>query len=771
MRGAWCVIRSTMPFTHHVLRATLLIIVAAILIVPMGAAAQEPPTTDPRFGLVLVPPEQQWLQRAAAAGAGSNRYQLNWWDVEKTPGEFDWSIPDRDVSAMRAAGLEVTMLLHAPPGWARAPGSDWVPGHLDTPWDAPENAWGNFVYTTVKRYSGQVRYYEIFNEPDLNKYWDGSPEQYARLLVIAYQAAKAADPDAQIIMAGMAHWINPRFAEEVLRSLRSFPDAEENGYFFDVAAWHWYSSSYQLYDRVLWARDLLTRYGMGDKSIWINETNLPVWGDGEGPQEAAQGFGTPEEQAAFIVQAFTNAFAAGAERVFVFRLDDGDMDETFGLMRNGGTPRPGYHAYEAVSTWLGDSRFVTREVRDDAIVSIFRRQGGQRVTVVWNRTDRSVSVDIPAIADEATLISLTGERETITSSAATYKLELPAGRRQTQSDGSVVTPVGGAPYFIVEKDLTPPQVDLAGLPTLSANADVDLAWETVTPSEAPIDRYEVQVRIDGSAWEPWRTVDEPAVTYAGEMGHRYAFRVRAVDTNGQTSPWPPDEQPMAQTVVGGAVVGRVADVTDDPLVNERICAAGHCTNSDHAGVFRLEGLPPGETRVNVLGWNAEATVTVEAGAEHILDTLRPSLGQSTLQQSGFDELTGWVVLPRAGARIRTESDTTFAQLDAGTRLAQHILLPAADASLLYLRYRTAGDVSLDVRLMRFGDERDERRLFYDTNTLGEWREIAFDLGAFAGNDGLLVVRADGDAGVLSLDTVWLGIPPQRSQLFLPMITN
>lgn len=736
----------------------------------MAASAQEP-APDPRFGLVLVPPEQQWIQRAVAAGARSNRYQLNWWDVEKTPGEFDWSDVDRDITAMRAAGMEVTVLLHAPPEWARAPGSEWVPDNLDTPWDSPENAWGNFVYETVKRYSGEVRYYEIFNEPDLNRYWDGSPEQYARLLATAYRAAKAADPDAQIIMAGMAHWINPRFSEEVLHSLRSLPNAEQNNYFFDVAAWHWYSSSYQLYERVLWARDLLTRYGMGHKPIWINETNLPIWGEGEGPQEAVRGFGTPREQAAFIVQAFTNAFAAGAERVFVFRLNDGNMDETFGLVREDGTPRAGYHAYTTASKWLGTSRFVTRDVRKDAVISIFRRPGGQRITVVWNRTDTRATIRLPAMGDEGTLVSMTGEQKTITADADEYEIELPAGRRETRDNGDVVTPVGGAPYFVVEQDLTPPQVDMASLPALSAKEDIDLTWEAATPSEAPIDRYEVEVRVDGGAWEQWRTVGEPAVTYAGEMGHRYAFRVRAVDTNGQTSPWPPDEQPMVQTVVGGALVGRVAGVTDDPLVAQHVCAAGRCTQTDHAGVFRLDGLPPGETRVSVLGWDAGATVTVEPGAERTLDTLRPALGESYLKQSEFDALTGWVVHPRSAARVRAEDDESYAQLDAGTRLAQHITLPADEELLFYLRYRTDSNASLDVRLMRFGDGNEERRLFYDTNTLGEWRQIGFDLSALAGNDGLLVVRADGNGGTLDLDTVWLGETPQQTKLFLPFVTD
>lgn len=772
LRLTSCVLRTVRLLTHYALRITsvsaLLLIV--VLLPPGAASAQDPPDGDPRFGLVLVPPERPWLQRAIEAGARSNRYQLNWWDVQPTPGEFDWSQSDRAISAMRTAGLDVTLLLHAPPAWARAPGSTWVPAHLDTAWDDPQNAWGAFVFETVNRYRGKVRYYEIFNEPDLEQYWDGTPEQYARTLAVAYRAARAADPDARIILAGMAHWSNPRFAEEVLQALRNLPEAESYNYFFDVAAWHWYSSSYQLYDRVMWARRLLNRYGMSGKPIWINETNLPIWGDGAGPQQPARGFGTPEEQAAFIAQAFTNAFAAGAKRVFIFRLDDGDMEETFGLMHDDGTPRPGYSAYRTTAELLGGSRFVTRDVRDTAILTVFRR-AGERISVVWNRTEHSTAIHVSAIAEQAQLISRSGASRTIHASEGEYEIILPAGRREMRPDGQLVTPVGGAPFFLVERDTTPPQVEVAGLPALSADETVSLAWETTTPSAAPIARYEVERRVDDGPWESWRVVTRPSLTFVSEMGHRYAFRVRAVDVNGLSSPWPPADQPMAETVVGGALVGRVATLLDEPMAGQRVCAAEHCTRTDEAGFFRLEGLPPGETDVRVLGHRVTASVTVEAGAERTVTTLRPALSEGLLEQSDLESLSEWVVLPRADARIRSEGDkTTFAQLAAGTRLAQHIQIPAEQTTILYLRYRTNG-ASLDVRLVHLQAGRKARRLFYDTDTLGEWREIGFDLSALSAEDALLVLEADGSDGTLDLDTVWLGPPPQGTELFLPMVTN
>ena len=46
--------------------------------------------------------------------------------------------------------------------------------------------------------------FELWNEPDLPPFWIGSPQDYAQLLKVGYQAVKAADPNALVVTAGMA---------------------------------------------------------------------------------------------------------------------------------------------------------------------------------------------------------------------------------------------------------------------------------------------------------------------------------------------------------------------------------------------------------------------------------------------------------------------------------------------------------------------------------------------------------------------------------------
>ena len=62
-----------------------------------------------------------------------------------------------------------------------------------------------------------------------------------------------------------------------------------------------------------WTRKILADRRMGGKQVWVNETNIPVWGDPTPTKrEPGSHRATPDEQAAFILQAYAYAFAAGA---------------------------------------------------------------------------------------------------------------------------------------------------------------------------------------------------------------------------------------------------------------------------------------------------------------------------------------------------------------------------------------------------------------------------------------------------------------------------
>jgi len=63
----------------------------------------------------------------------------------------------------------------------------------------PAAAFSKFAGTLARRYRGRIRYYELWNEPDLSRYWAGTVQQYVqRVLRPGYRAIKHADPRVRV---------------------------------------------------------------------------------------------------------------------------------------------------------------------------------------------------------------------------------------------------------------------------------------------------------------------------------------------------------------------------------------------------------------------------------------------------------------------------------------------------------------------------------------------------------------------------------------------
>ncbi|HPL30278.1 MAG TPA: cellulase family glycosylhydrolase, partial [Anaerolineae bacterium] len=152
------------------------------------------------------------LDLIRAAGFGFIRQEFPWEGLEiSAKGDYwdhkwdvsAWQKYDRIVDMANERGLEVIARLDNPPAWAR---SQTAPTSIQGPPDRVED-FGDFVEAVVRRYRGRVRYYQVWNEPNLYHEWGDQPVDpvaYTRLLQEAYRRAKAVDPECVIISAGLA---------------------------------------------------------------------------------------------------------------------------------------------------------------------------------------------------------------------------------------------------------------------------------------------------------------------------------------------------------------------------------------------------------------------------------------------------------------------------------------------------------------------------------------------------------------------------------------
>jgi hypothetical protein len=157
----------------------------------MGLHSLMPPTI-PHVGKVAM------MNRAQESGAEIVRLQLYWKDLEPEPGQYRFDLSDDMVNLVSSRGMQILGLLSFTPTWnSTCPTSR-------QPWVCPPKdyrAWGQFVKLMVQRYGSQVSYWEIWNEPN-NQNWTGSPSDYACLLSLAHDQAKAVDPNTLIVLGG-----------------------------------------------------------------------------------------------------------------------------------------------------------------------------------------------------------------------------------------------------------------------------------------------------------------------------------------------------------------------------------------------------------------------------------------------------------------------------------------------------------------------------------------------------------------------------------------
>lgn len=587
----------------------LLVFLLTAIVWPSGPGAvlaADPPfsavnLTDDRFGMVFVNsveleiPDSRY-QQARDAGARWTRWPFYWHRIETAPGRLDnsvWAKQDQVVARDRAAGLEINGVIVGTPDWAASGGNPRVeleelgagmrmlgmgmqsirtqelggvttpPRNLRAPVFLPngeinpDNYWARFVYTTVSRYKGKVAMWEVWNEPDLKDfnhtgvYWNGSDDDYYWLLKVAYLAIKKADPSARVGFSGLAYWTDQTFLPRLLDIIVRDPEAKGSNFYFDVVNYHFYTNPYHLYNLPIQIRGELNKRGM-QKPIWVNETNLPICDDKQVDPTLfcpSQFRGTMTEQAGFVLKAFALSLAAGVERVFAFQFYDDDVGphDWYGLVRNDGTPRPAYRAYQTAGKYLSWATRADRDVfgRTDAVV--LRGTPHGKVTLLWARGQRNDVAKVVAQSSSAILVDTQGNERPIRPVDGAYLIPVAGGNPDNG---------GGDPLMLVEPVFPAVTTKVTALPPQTATTSINVGWGVIEGNAPAGLRYDVDFRQGPQGrWTRWLS-DTPATSAvfgaaggnAVWPGQTYAFRVRARLPGGDAERLHPGDGDTATTV-------------------------------------------------------------------------------------------------------------------------------------------------------------------------------------------------------------------------------
>ncbi|MFQ5854290.1 MAG: beta-galactosidase [Anaerolineae bacterium] len=454
------------------------------------------------------------VEMAAQAGIGWAKQQFPWDDIEPSPGQYRWDKYDDIVNLYRKHGLQVIARLDRPPDWTREDNR--------FPERPPDdfNDYGDFVEELVHHFKDRVRYIQIWNEPNIFPEWGDQPVDpaaYTQLLGVAYRSAKSVDPNIYVLSAPLAINLEDFPARRNLSDLVFLEEMYQAGAadYFDILSANAFGMDRRPEDspdpdvlnfrRVELQREIMLRYGDGDKPIWFDEYGWNAAPENFPPDKLIWQRVSEEQQARWTVEGIRWARAhwpwAGVFNIWYFRqignLSPNRADYYFRMVDVDFTPRrvyyavqqatldvnlahPGYHQETAPAVTADNNWRPRIEPQASARADIVASARGATLTFTFSGTgvdliahrgpeggQLAATIDgkpVPGLlrdGDGRSIVDLTASQPTW-QSRTTLARDLPAGRHTLRL--TLVVGEAAIDGFVVPLDNTPtlPLTPIAG---------------------------------------------------------------------------------------------------------------------------------------------------------------------------------------------------------------------------------------------------------------------------------------------------------------------
>ena len=405
------------------------------------------------FGLtILKEPRDYGLARELNVSWVSMQPVVIWANMESSPGQYNWTRLDREIAALQYLGLDCSVVLIPMNafGEKRAELAEYlqnqtVDSFLRTPESAalmlyPNNetlpVWIDFVKAIVDRYDGD----SVNDMPNLTypvRNWHFSEEYpefyipadvYVDLLKVTYPAIKQTDPQAKVILHGIASNILQRIAfaagfiddpdagfmdgilytraqmaadpgfRSTLRDVESF--LEDGKGYYDVVDVHLYEPKETfMKGKIACVKSALQQLGV-DVPIWCIEGGGPFkLKEGQQSQhgDAYWGEYTDKENAEFVVKMHSMAAACGLER-FHWGLSATDENDywngpwnNMALTTSEREKKPAFYTFAVLLERLRDFKKASDLSTSD--MNLYEFEVGSRLVYVgWTTTNSIVDL-------------------------------------------------------------------------------------------------------------------------------------------------------------------------------------------------------------------------------------------------------------------------------------------------------------------------------------------------------------------------------------------
>lgn len=365
--------------------------------VPVGLCEDYPEETTT---MEIIRSDMEFLKET---GIDLLRISFGWDAIEHQKDQYDWLFWDDFVRlAVEEYGITLIPYICYMPRWNSRGAADSLYFWNYPPVDP--NQFGEFTSDLVSRYKQWIKTWELWNEPDIWIYWQGTPEEFAEMISIGAKAVKRSDPEAKVVLGGVAY--DENFVATLFRDHGLSP-------YIDVVNMHNYYETWSgqpvenIDDHIRKMSEVIQMYG-DHQPIWVAEVGYSTFRqDLEVSSEytAYYDYGhTPEYQAvdlfkrlALIVS--TNKVSAiawyeikdlpYAEEV----IGDEYNNRHLGVAYEDYSPKPAQNSlmffnqlFSKPYKSITDQVYCTKPADSDSHVLVFQQEDGTVIVVAWLQT-------------------------------------------------------------------------------------------------------------------------------------------------------------------------------------------------------------------------------------------------------------------------------------------------------------------------------------------------------------------------------------------------
>ncbi|CAN5535199.1 hypothetical protein BH20ACT15_BH20ACT15_04840 [soil metagenome] len=310
-------------------------------------------------------PSAPVLQRLSTGGVKTVRVTFDWGSIEPTAGSRNWGGADAVIGNAASNRVDVLPLLYGVPKWVAAnPRTPPLGG------SAARGGWQRFLTDLAARYGVNgsfwasnpqipyrpIRFWQIWNEPNLRYYWGSqkpNPRRYAQLLAISKKGLRAGDLASRVVTAGLIPYksVGGPSANVFLKRMYRIRKVRKR---FNVLAIHPYGSSpKQVLERLVATRRAVDKLGSRKLKIWVTEFGWATGGDNFAQSPFRSSLPQQARRLSKSYRLFRkNARRLKLRRAYYFSVQDFntpgetvDWSGRMGMFEVDGTPKPSWFAY------------------------------------------------------------------------------------------------------------------------------------------------------------------------------------------------------------------------------------------------------------------------------------------------------------------------------------------------------------------------------------------------------------------------------------------